>query len=114
VQPVGVVDVLDEGADAGASVVEIGIGSPVDLMDASFSEAVTLSRGAARLRRRAHRASRDARLSTGYGGALGSLSASEVLASMRSTVALAETRELRQERPARRIALDQCAGEPQR
>ena len=47
-------------------------GSAVDLMEASFSEAGTLSRGEARLRRRAMRA-------------LDSVLASEVLASMRST-----------------------------
>jgi len=33
VQPVGVVDVFDEGADAGVGVGEIGVGSPVDLLD---------------------------------------------------------------------------------
>jgi hypothetical protein len=52
-------------------------------MEAFLSEAEGLSRGEARLRRRAHRASRDARLSTGYGRALDSLLASEVLAAMR-------------------------------
>lgn len=31
-QPVGVVDVFDEGADAGVGVGEIGVGSPVDLL----------------------------------------------------------------------------------
>jgi hypothetical protein len=46
------------------------------------------SMGEARLRRRAHRASKDARFSTGYLRAIDSLKASEVLASMRRRLRL--------------------------
>jgi hypothetical protein len=54
-------------------------------MEASCSAAEGLSRSKARLRRRAHRASKDGRLSTPYGRVLDSPSAAEVPASIRST-----------------------------
>jgi hypothetical protein len=56
--------------------------SAVDLIEASFSEVLTLSMVFDRRKRRAHRVSRDARLSAAYARAIDGVKTSKVHASM--------------------------------